>query len=307
MRIIMNVRTMNRVAAPHREKCKPGDASTLVYESPVLRIGRFRCPRGHPMWHHEDCITSGHMVVFPRSWARIVHGPREQVVADPNCVLFHNVGQSIRRVPIDDQGYACEWFAMPASTISSMIADIDPAACSPADDPFSVRWGPSDPAAYIQQRRAFEAASSPEPDSLFIEETFLAALRRVMALSLGAWRGRPRRRSDDTLRAHSDAAEAVKVVLAARFREPLSLSDLAALVHLSEFHLCRVFRAHTGVSIHRYRTMLRLHTALESLRGRNVDLLRLGLSLGFASHAHFTNTFRRAFGMPPSAFRRAQN
>ena len=58
----------------------------------------------------------------------------------------------------------------------------------------------------------------------------------------------------------------------------------------------------TGSSIHQYRIQLRVHTALLRLR-EDIDLCSLGLELGFATHSHFTETFRRAFGRPPSAVR----
>jgi AraC-like DNA-binding protein len=56
---------------------------------------------------------------------------------------------------------------------------------------------------------------------------------------------------------------------------------------------------------------LRLALALERLAGDATDateattLSRLALDLGFASHSHFTFTFRRVLGASPSDFRRA--
>jgi AraC family transcriptional regulator len=93
------------------------------------------------------------------------------------------------------------------------------------------------------------------------------------------------------------------------------------------FHLARVFKARTGFSLHAYRTQLRLRAALErvaprhgagpALRlrsgqaprrgsghgGRDVDLIDIALDLGFSSHSHFTEAFRRNFGTTPSAVR----
>jgi AraC-like DNA-binding protein len=69
------------------------------------------------------------------------------------------------------------------------------------------------------------------------------------------------------------------------------------------FHLARIFKSRTGFSLHAYRNQLRLRSALERLREPNVDLTGIALDLGFSSHSHFTETFRRAFGKTPSAVR----
>jgi AraC-like DNA-binding protein len=47
--------------------------------------------------------------------------------------------------------------------------------------------------------------------------------------------------------------------------------------------------------------------ALERLAAGERDLTALALDLGFADHAHLTNTVRRELGRPPSAFRAAPN
>jgi AraC-like DNA-binding protein len=56
--------------------------------------------------------------------------------------------------------------------------------------------------------------------------------------------------------------------------------------------------------IHRYLTRLRLRAALERLAGGVHDLTALALEIGFSSHSHFTDVFRREFGRTPSAVRR---
>ena len=69
------------------------------------------------------------------------------------------------------------------------------------------------------------------------------------------------------------------------------------------FHLARVFKARTGFSLHAYRNQLRLRAALERLAEPGVDLIDIALDLGFSSHSHFTDTFRRSFGKTPSVVR----
>jgi AraC-like DNA-binding protein len=97
-------------------------------------------------------------------------------------------------------------------------------------------------------------------------------------------------------------SERVKELLAERLGDRLTLAELARELGTSPYHLARAFRAATGSSIHQYRIQLRVRTALLRLRD-DVDLCTLGLDLGFATHSHFTETFRRVFGLPPRAVR----
>jgi AraC-like DNA-binding protein len=63
-----------------------------------------------------------------------------------------------------------------------------------------------------------------------------------------------------------------------------------------------VFREQTGRSIHGYRTEVRLRASL----GRIADGERLAdvaAAVGFASHAHLTDKFRRAYGVSPHEWR----
>ena len=82
-----------------------------------------------------------------------------------------------------------------------------------------------------------------------------------------------------------------------------SLAELARKLLTSPFHLARVFRAETGFTLAGYRQALRLRAALERLPENDRDLSALALELGFSSHSHFTASFTREFGVPPSALK----
>jgi AraC-like DNA-binding protein len=90
--------------------------------------------------------------------------------------------------------------------------------------------------------------------------------------------------------------------MAARLGTAVTLRDLAREVGCSPYYLCRVFRRATGRTIHGYREQLRLRTALAALAD-GADLTTLALDLGYSSHSHFTASFRKAFGTPPSRVR----
>lgn len=95
----------------------------------------------------------------------------------------------------------------------------------------------------------------------------------------------------------------VREILAASPGQRWTLSEIAQAVHVSPYHLARQFRAATGQTIAGYLLGLRLALALDRLQEGDDDLARIAADLGFASHSHFTERFRRAYGTTPSRLR----
>lgn len=271
---------------------------TTLFMSELVQVGTFRLYPDDPIFADSGPIQE-HVIVFPRTGAIITHPGREPIVADPTVVMFYNRGQEYRRGLLSPRGDLCEWFAFDPHVILDAVGRYDPWVTDRYDRPFDLTHGPSDPASYLQQRRVVEHVLRDEtPDRLFVEETLLEVLERAVA---GAYRLRGRRRRAPHKNvAHRDLAFAVQRLLATRFHERLSLEAIAAEVCYSPYHLSRVFRRVTGTTIHRYLTDLRLRMALEHLPRRAGELTDLALWLGFSSHSHFTQTFRKTYGAPPS-------
>lgn len=269
----------------------------VVFESPLVRVGRWRCPADHPVFVDSGPIPEA-LFVFPRESVWIAHDGQAPFVADPNTVTYYNAGQCYRRSKLSAKGDQCEWFSMAPGAIAETLAGLDPAALDRPDAPFPFTHGPSDADSYLRQRLVFHHVSrESNPDRLFVEESVVSVLADVTAHAYRR-RVRPQKR-----RHERDVAEAAKDVIARRFSENLSLSDIAAEVRASVFHLGRVFKARTGFSLHAYRNQLRLRSALERLRDPATDLTAIALDLGFSSHSHFTDVFRRTFGKTPSVVR----
>ena len=241
--------------------------------------------------------------MFPRESVWIQHEGGRPFVADANTVTYYNAGQRYRRSRLSAWGDRCEWFAFTPQVVCDALAVHEPAAKDRPDRPFSFSHGPADPESYLQQRLIVEHVKRERrPDRLYVEEGALEVLGRV---STCAYEHHVTPLRAAAGRHDADFAEAARDVIARRFRLDLSLADVAAAVGTSVFHLARVFRRRTGFSMHRYRNQLRMRAALEALRDPRVDLSHLALELGFSSHSHFTETFRRTFGQTPSQFRRA--
>ena len=275
--------------------------SVPVFTSPLVRVGRWRCPANHPIFA-DSGPTAEALFVFPRESVWITHEGRAPFVADANTVTYYNKGQIYTRQKLSARGDQCEWFAVAPEAIAETLAAHEPEAIDRADMPFRFTHGPSDPDSYLRQRMVFQHVSNePNADRLFVEEAVLSILGEVTKLAYAKHgvptAARPRQRPD------VDLVESARDVIARNFKTNLSLSDIAREVGSSVFHLARIFKARTGFSLHAYRNQLRLRAALERLAERDLDLIDIALELGFSSHSHFTETFRRSFGKTPSAVR----
>ena len=88
-----------------------------------------------------------------------------------------------------------------------------------------------------------------------------------------------------------------------RFREPLSLEDIAAHANLSASRLNALFRKHYGTSIIKWRDDLRLHKAGELLNHSGMPVSAVAEHVGYEDPLYFSRRFRRQFGLSPRQFR----
>jgi AraC family transcriptional regulator len=121
-------------------------------------------------------------------------------------------------------------------------------------------------------------------------------------IETGAAQTGARRR--DPNRARRCYVQDAKTLLQQRFRERLRLDDVARALHVSTFHLCRLFKEETGMPIHRYLNHLRLRYALRELVQGETELAELAMAVGFSCQSHFTTAFRKEFGVSPGEARR---
>jgi len=276
------------------------DASRPIYEGAFFRVGQFRRGPKHPDFGgpHQ---SGGALMVFPRTSVTITHVGKDPVVADPNTVMFYNDGQVYSRAKLSDQGDLCEWFGFEPALVTEAVRSFDPQVDDHPREPFLFSHGPSDTTSYLLQRLVVNhILGDQQPDDLFIEETVLRVLKRVIENS---YRPRGIYPLKAMLSTELDLVDAIQELLANRFEQNPSLEEIATQLNYSPFHVCRIFRKHTGQSIRQYLNQLRLRASLEYVTQANIDLTSLALKLGFASHSHFTEAFRKTFGTPPSSLR----
>jgi AraC family transcriptional regulator len=265
--------------------------------TPALTVGEFHCPPGDASWRETNLIGDRAHVVFPRRPVVIRQLGREPVLATPNHAMLYNAEQAYRRELHGDRGDESVFVALPGESLERIAAEGAPVL----DGGSRIRLThvPTDRRTYLLQHLLVRHLHAGASDRLGAEE---AATRLVFRTLAGP---APQRKAARTRTAaeHRRLAEAAKSELAADPAARVTLGELAARLHTSPFHLARVFRAETGFTLAGYRQALRLRTALERLPLSERDLTTLALELGFASHSHFTASFTREYGVPPSAVR----
>lgn len=97
----------------------------------------------------------------------------------------------------------------------------------------------------------------------------------------------------------------VEELLRARYREQVSLNDLAALAGVHPVHVSRVFRRHhDGGSIREFVHRLRVLEACGRIEAGE-SLASVAAESGFCDQSHMTRVFLAVTGMTPSRFRHA--
>lgn len=90
-------------------------------------------------------------------------------------------------------------------------------------------------------------------------------------------------------------------MLRERFRESVSLRDLAAELSLHPTYLARAFRACHGCSVADYIHSLRAAEAMRLVMSGRMSVGEAAHHAGFADHAHCTRIVARKLGVPPRA------
>ncbi len=267
------------------------------FVTPLIELGAFRCPASHPVFH-AHAPTRGYCFVFPRHAVWIAHDGQDRFVADANVVPLYNPTRPYRRWAIGGQADHTDWFAVAPELLREMVTALDTGVGDSNPLLFTRPCAPSTASIYLEQRQVFCRVRRGDADALYVEERGVALLARVLELAYGRSFDTPHRAPR-----HRRLAEDTRALVAQSVDRPLSLGALARAMAVSPFHLCRVFRAHTGGTIQRYRSQLRLRRSLALLAEDGRDVLDVAVALGYSSHSHFTRAFHAAFGLTPSAWR----
>jgi AraC-like DNA-binding protein len=85
---------------------------------------------------------------------------------------------------------------------------------------------------------------------------------------------------------------------------PLMLDDLSSRFFVSKYHLLRVFKKHTGYTIHQYIQKKRLIMARSLLR-KKLPVIDVCGRCGFGDCSNFIRAFKKAYGVPPGRYNKS--
>ena len=276
-----------------------------LHESPIVSVHDYCChiARSGPGAEEESDANN---IVLMRHGAFSRHFGRRRVTADVNQALFFSRDSTYRVSHPADCGDRGTVFTVSPRVLNDIVRELDPSVDEHPEQPFRFVTGPCDSRIFWRHRelvQRLETAASNPLEPLWADVTALQLVADVLE-SAFVQRGverKPKRLGTDA--DHADRTEAAKTYLASRMSERVTLDDVARAVHVSPFHFARLFQQQTGVPVHRYLMRLRLRASLEQLADGADDITAIALELGFSSHSHFTDAFRREFGHPPSEVR----
>ena len=96
-----------------------------------------------------------------------------------------------------------------------------------------------------------------------------------------------------------------KDLVDARYAEPITVADMARAADLSSAHFSRLFRRTFGETPHQYLLTRRLERAAALLCTTDHSVVDICSAVGWQSLGSFTTSFRRIYGVSPTAYRAA--
>lgn len=267
--------------------------------SELLAVGRWECTADRPEFPVTPRLAND-LFVFadqPLWWDRGSSDARDWAFLEAGSVVMHRAGRTIRRRAVTELGDQATFFAVdPALFEEALItAGADPERATTQLDP--IIPSPAVRAAQLALRAELEAGVVDPAEAEERGLTLLAHLAASLAEhdplegARPGTRGRRRR-----------VADRARALLQERLADELPLGELGREVGASPFHLCRLFRDQVGMTLSDYRHRQRARVALERMQGERQDLSELAAELGYSSHSHFTRSFRRVVGAPPSRY-----
>jgi len=216
---------------------------------------------------------------------------RSQHIAPVGSIVFINPGEMHTGSSAAEHGWTYRTLYPSIELLQGAVSDL---TGKPRDIPFFAEAVVHDPEMMTEialTHRALEEQAS----ALERESRLLWTLSRLIL-----------RYADDHPRTRPFAKEhmgiqRVRSYLEENYAENISLEQLAAIAHLSPFHLLRTFRDQISLPPHSYQIQIRIMHAKQMLR-MGLSCIDTAMAVGFADQSHFTKHFKRIVGVPPGMY-----
>jgi AraC-like DNA-binding protein len=274
----------------------------VVFRGLGVSVVDFRCrAEVEPLGSEEPNPT--HSIVFVRRGLFTCTDHKHTLVADANHILFLNQGQPYRYAHPLAGGDDCTILALDDECAHLAVGRFAKPGRPHGQSPFPAGHALVAPKTSWLHHKLLAMVFSGGPESDLAAQDTVAELIDESIMALHRTTTVTVRESAAARARRQEIVEATKLIISRSLSHLPSLEALAASVHCSPFHLSRIFRRTTGLALRQYIRQLRTRLAAEQLRRGHPDLTSLALDLGFCDHSHFTNTFRREWGISPSRLR----
>lgn len=280
-----------------------GVETETLYSSPRIRIGRWQCVVGSRKSTAEQ-RQRWHMLSFLHGGSFYVEAYDRRSLIDSSCALLIDPAKTYHMSRHNGERSNGSYFLVDPTSAAEAMATHGATSCRDESRPFTEIRGPVSTKAYLLQRLVIKRLLEPgDIDPLEVEEIALHLFDTVFHYQEGKPRSRPTPQDNVSARSRYEIVEKVRDFLGQSIGEPISLAEIASFARISPYHLCRLFKSETGVSLHRYRTRLRLRAVLDQIVDGADDLASLAMTFGFSSHSHLSAAFRSEYGASPSDIR----
>lgn len=87
------------------------------------------------------------------------------------------------------------------------------------------------------------------------------------------------------------------------FKDSISIDSLCNEVCLSKFYFCKIFKKHTGITVHQYINEYRINKSKELLSYSKLSINSVAAEVGFKSVLTYIRCFEKSMRMTPSEYR----
>lgn len=112
------------------------------------------------------------------------------------------------------------------------------------------------------------------------------------------------RRSVETSDNAADAVSKTIDYIKNNYAKTITNKMLSEMTGYHEYHLNRLFLKNAGTSIHQYLLSIRINAAKKMLINTSLPMSTIAEQAGFTSKTHFSSSFKRIVGIPPTEYRR---
>lgn len=102
---------------------------------------------------------------------------------------------------------------------------------------------------------------------------------------------------------HINMTEDIISYINEHFSEDISISDLASIANLSQYHFIRTFKKETGSTPHEYLINTRISNAKYLLKNSKLPVKDICFDTGFSCESVFCSAFKKHVGLTPAEYR----